>query len=208
MASAGPRCAAIGATLRLRLSKYRLNVRYKPDTAPTHFITPTTIKSVLKSGPLEQLLFCPCDSCDKYSGSSADERKKRYQNDDLDEKYYTVFALLLAENCAGLIWRFQKRDITLRPIYEGQLGFLMPQLSSFFTDEQVTDVTNRIMNNQFCYFARSLEVGKIDKEYDSNEALPIEEDEDPVGEGGFAEVFAFKILEEYKGGGYKDLEVT
>lgn len=208
MASAGPRCAAIGATLRLGLSKSRLNVRYKPDTAPTYFITPTTIKKVLKSGPIEQLLFCPCDSCDKYSGSSADERKKRYQNDKFDEKYVTVFALLLTENCAGLIWHFQKKEITLGPIYEEQLNFLMPQLSGLFTEEEVIDVTNRIMKNQFCFFARSLEIGKIDKEYNSDEALPIEEDEVPVGKGGFAEVFAFKILEEYKGEGYKDLEVT
>lgn len=207
MAPADARCAAIGAALRLRLSESPLNVNDRPDTAPKKFITLATIKTVLKFGPIEQLLFCPCDSCQRFSGSSADERKRRYQKDKFDENYLTVFALLLAENCAGLIWDFQKRDITLRPIYREQLGFLMPQLSGFSND-QVIELTNRIIEKQFFFFARSLETGKIDKEYNSDEVLPIEEDETPVGKGGFAEVYAFKILEGYKGGGYKDLEVT
>lgn len=207
MAAAGTRCAAIGATLRLRLS--RLNVRHRPDPAPTVFITPTTIKNVLKSGPMEQLLFCACDSCHKYSRSSADERKQRYQKYELPDEYVTVFALLLKENCAGLIWEFQKKTITLdRPIFEQQLDFLMPLLSGPFTTEEVIDVVSRITKSQFCFFARPLERGVIEKEYDPREALPIEEDETSVGKGGFGEVFAFKILEEYKGAGYKAFAVT
>ena len=204
--TADTRCAAIGAKLRLRLSP--LKVKHKPDDAPTHFIAPTLIKSILNSGPVEQLLFCACDTCQKYSLLSADGRKRRFQNFKLDDKYFTLFALLLTENCTGLIWEFYKRDIILdRPIYKTQLDFLTDLLSDHCTSEEIIDTENRIIQNQFRFFAKPLDTGTIDKEYDSKEALPIEDDERPVGKGGFGEVYAFKIFEEYKGAGYRNFEV-
>lgn len=207
MAIAGHRCAAIAS--RLRNERSRVNVRHKPDAAPTYFIIPTKTKIVLKEGPIDQLLFCACENCQIYSGLSADERRNQYPHE-LDNKYFTVFALLITENCAGLIWDFQRKGITLdKQIYKEQLDFLLLLLKGrSITKDEIIDVTSRIIKNQFCFFAPLFETGKIDKEYGSEEALPIDEEKDPVGEGGFGEVFAFKIFEEYKGAGYKALEVT
>lgn len=207
-AAAGSRCAAIAATLRNRLDESPLNVRHKPDGAPKNFISRTTIKSVLNTGPIEQLLFCACDACAKYSGSSADERKILYPNIELAEKYVSLFALLLALNCAGLFWWFQKDGVTLdQPISETTLASLTSFLSDHFTIEEAIDVKNRIKGLQYSFFARPLERGKIYKEYNSKEALPIDEDDNLKGEGSFGEVYAFKILDEYMGDGYKALKV-
>ncbi|MCJ1462466.1 hypothetical protein MMC07_001068 [Pseudocyphellaria aurata] len=202
------RCQAIGAYLRNRIKESPLKVRQKPDSAPKHFITLNQIKPILERGPIDQLLYCLCEKCQEYSGFSADERRSRFRNDELEEKYFTVFALLLTEHCAGLIWEFHKREITLGPqrIYNEQLEFLEDLVGSLFTHHEVTDVRDRILKHQFIFFAQPLETRNTEKEIAPEEALPIDEEESPIGEGGFGKVYAFKILEEYKGAGYKDLD--
>lgn len=208
-AAVGSRCAAIAASLRIRLGESPLNIRRKPDTAPKNFISPATIKSVLDTGPIEQLLFCACDACAKYSGLSADERKIRYGDIELAEKYVSLFALLLALNCAGLFWWFQNKGVgTLdQPISEKTLDSLTSFLTDHFTNDEAKDVRNRIGDLQYSFFARPLEIGKIDIEYHPKEALPIDEDDNPKGEGSYGEVYAFKILDEYRGDGYKAFKV-
>lgn len=203
--SADGRCTAIGLQLWEYLRESELNVRERPADAPKCFITPNTIKSIIKSGPIEQLLFCVCKACEKYSGCSADDRKSRFRNGELDDTYFTLFALLLTERCAGLMWVFRQKQISLdRRIYKEGLGFLQDFLARSCGDLEIRDVVRRILENQFKFFAKPLKKGYIDFEYDANEALPIDEDKDPIGKGGFAEVYAFKILKEYQGSGYEE----
>lgn len=203
-------CDVIAAKLRIELRKNELNLHHKPDDAPREFITPTNVKAILKTGPIEQLFLCSCINCENYSGCVVDDRRVRYEEDELTDAYATIFALLLTENCPGLIHEFQKRRITLdRRLYKEQIGFLKPILIERFNDETIAvELEYRILANQFKFYAQPFEIRNVEMEIEPHEALPIDEEERPMGEGSSAEVFAFKILEEYKGNGYKDLKVT
>lgn len=206
MPSPSHRCRVTAAALRQELKQNKLNVRYKPEAAPQNFITPLKVKSILKNGPVQQLFLCSCSFCNDFSGCLAGERESRYQEDELAGPYATVFALLITENCAGLIYEFQKRKITLdKRIYREQLKFLESMLTERFGDEiQAKDVVCRILQNQFKFYAQPFEIRNVEMEIEPEEALPIDEDEEPLGKGDTAEVFRFKIWEEYKGSGYKD----
>ena len=205
-------CATVGARIREKLKENKLNVRQKPYDAPRHFIDPSSVKTILRTGTIEQIIHCPCDRCGEYSGCRVDERRSRYGKDELAEladEYAPIFALLLAEDCAGLIYDFQRNKITLhKRLYSDQLSFLEPILIERLKyKHRVNDVVGRILEHQFQYYAQPFEIGDVEREIQPEEALPIDEDEKPVGEGSSAEVFAFKILEGYKGKGFKDLKV-
>lgn len=206
-------CDQIGA--RLRHSEKLLNVRHKPRSAPETFLKPVDVKKVLATGPVEELFLCPCESCCWYSNCSAERRRDNYRPKELMGAYATIFALLLMENCAALIYEFQKREITLdQRLYQDHLNFLLPLLTPRWSETanttvqiQVKELQTRILKRQHVLFARPLEVRDVQRELDAEEALPIDEDEQSKGKGGFGEVFAFRIFEEYKGEGFKALNV-
>lgn len=208
-------CDEIGAKLRNKNRDTVLNVRDKPSSAPETFLTPEDVKSILKTGPVEELFLCRCETCRRYSNYTAEQRKVKCLPKELMGKYATMFALLLMEKCGALIWEFQRKDIHLdRRLYQEDLDFLLPLLTQRWpktprttVENQVKDLQNGILKTQFFLYARRLEVRDVDREIDACEALPIDEDAESRGEGDFGKVYAFKILEEYKGEGFQALEV-
>lgn len=192
-----------------------MNVRHKPASAPETFLTPEDVKTIFETSPVENLFLCPCSKCLWFSNCTVEKRRVNFRPDALMGAYATIFALLILENCAALIYEFQKREIILdRRLYDDQLEFLLPLLTSRYPTTRVTDaptyvkdLRKRLLKTQFVLFARPFEVQDVERELDAQEALPIDEDKVPKGAGDSGEVFAFRILEEYKGAGFKALSV-
>ena len=201
------RCTVIAA--KLRAAQDKLTVKKKPPSAPQCFITPTKVKEILKQGPIENLFLCPCFHCETCSGCSANDRKEYYREAELAGDYATIYALLATLDWPGLIYEFQKNQTTLdRRLFKEHLQFLITPLSTRFTPGVADDVIKRILTDQFMFFARPIEIRQnVESRIPADEALPIVEDELPVGEGGSGKVYAFKILEDYKGKGFRDLKV-
>lgn len=201
------RCTVIAA--ELREARDELNVRKKPRSAPQLFITPTKVKEILKQGPIQQLFLCPCPSCETCFGCSADDRKKYYREAELAGDYATIYALLTTLNWPGLIYEFQKNQTTLdRRLCKENLQFLIEPLSTRFKRVIADDVIRRILTDQFMFFARPFEIRQnVESRIPADEALPIVEDEEPVGKGDSGKVYAFKILKDYKGEGFRNLKV-
>ncbi|MCJ1271178.1 hypothetical protein MMC22_011077 [Lobaria immixta] len=196
-------CTVIAS--KLRSARTPLDVRQKPDRAPQFLITPANVKRILKEGPIEQLFLCPCHNCESFSGCSAPDRRKYYREAELADKYAIIWALLITLNYSGLIYEFQKNEITLHQrLHEGHLRFL----NTLISGDIANDVIERILNDQFKFFARPFEIRDVERRIPEDEALAIEEDKEPVGQGDSGEVFAFRILEEYKGEGFRDFKPT
>lgn len=196
------------AASKLRTSLVPLRVKYKPNEAPQKFLTPSEVRSILQEFPLKDIFLCPCSTCEKFSGYTADDRVRYYNEVDLLENYAPMMALLIVSNCAGLIYEFQQRQLRLdKPLQEDELAFM----SELQINAELSEVETRkrlILDEQYSYTACVLNVDDVFQEVGSKEALPIEDDDDQVGKGAFGEVFAFKIMNEYKGEGYRHMKAS
>ncbi|KAI9800579.1 MAG: hypothetical protein M1833_003237 [Piccolia ochrophora] len=197
------RCQEIGA--RLRNEKVPLKVKDKPPEAPWSIITPTKVRAILRQGPPRDLFCCECSSCESQSGVDARVRQIYYDESLLIGVYATIWALLVDLDYAGLMCAFMRKQLVLdRRIYPAQLEWL-DQLVPPLSEANVTDLRRRLLKEQFVYTASPLEILNIEQELDPESALPIEDEEVPRGTGSFGKVWAFRILDDYMGSGFRRL---
>lgn len=169
-----------------------------PPEAPRWYIKNSTIQEIFREFPVRKIFLCSCSRCIKFADlRSNDNRKDRFDEHELLNKYARIYALLIHLRYASLISLFRKRGVYLGedPLYAENLGFLNEL--SYLSSDQRGIIRKEILRDQYCFFVKTFttrnEITFINKE----EALAIKEDAEPIGKGDFGEVYALEIPVEY-----------
>lgn len=169
-----------------------------PGAAPDWYIKNSTIKAVFQQIPVRTIFLCPCTNCVRYADLPRnDNRKHRFDKDELLNKYANIYALLIYLRYAGLISIFRQYLKDWRESYltDHNLRFLDDH--SKLTPLQSQIIRSEILRDQYRFLLRTFVARKEVTNVDVNEALAIKESAEPIGKGDFGEVFEVDIPEEY-----------
>jgi hypothetical protein len=178
--------------------------KYPPPGSTPLYIPGRVVRALFQDKPdgvtLESIFLCPCYDCEHDGGSLAD-RTEVYLSDsrkrELSGDYALIYALLIYIRRPGLIRKFQKHEISLqRTAYLHKDNFAVLKQESIAGLEVVQ---RKILEKQYCFLVRKLKPCSDVTAISPMELLPIQEDEEPRGEGSFAEVRCFKFQDnEYR----------
>jgi hypothetical protein len=191
---------------RTRLINEKVSPRSNllPRESPKYYFPIKVIRKVLESPAqglkLEQLFLCRCSTCRRHAGM---EGGLDHMNDSFSDEteqellgpYAAIYALLIYIHRPGLIHRFRQKEIQLQGtnyFNEGNLSFLY---ESGFLDsvDEARGVQEEILEHQYKFLVRKLDARDEVTEISDKETLPIDEIEDPLGKGSFAEVHGFEF---------------
>jgi hypothetical protein len=179
-----------------------------PHRSPTCYYPRSKILEVFKQDDcLAKVFHCECETCrrDKGVGHVADN-EPYFDERELLGKYATIYALLVYLYRPGLIRFFRRKGVFL-----GGNSFLAESQLEFLRQENVAhadSIISEIFHDQYMFHIRTLEPVTEPLSIDRREVLPIEEDLQSKGHGGFGDVYTFRIQhEEYRGSEFKEKRV-
>ncbi|KAI9893695.1 MAG: hypothetical protein M1814_005911 [Vezdaea aestivalis] len=193
--------------------KFNFQTVQPQDCPRRQFITRSAIEAILKPPDqgleiLKQLYCCPCSDCLNHSGGRDEgSRRADWALRDLQQRlsstFLTLFALLISLRCPGLVRYFLQRHLSLRP----SLG--ADQIASVLGDcpttcvhpDEIRYCATAIHRDQFKFDAINLifSIQSFSTTIPAEEVLPIQDDDQHLGNGGFGKVYAFRILSGHAG---------
>jgi hypothetical protein len=192
------------ARTRLISEKVEPRSRLLPRKSPEYYFPIKAIRKVLKSPAdgleLKHLFQCSCPRCRRLA--AANGRRDNLDDNFSDETeqellgdYAAIYALLIYINKPGLIHRIRQKGIQLQGtnfLNAGNLSFLFEK-GYLSNENEAKGVQDEILEHQYKFLIRKLDTHDEITEISEKETLPIDEDEDPIGKGSFAEVHGFKL---------------
>jgi hypothetical protein len=145
---------------------------------------------------LESVFLCPCYRCER-DGGSVEDRSTHFnplREQELRGDYALIYALLVYIRRPGLIRKFQMHELKLRDTMYLREG----DFSDFYRDAIFDcDVLQRkVLEKQYSFLVRTLKPCSDITMISSRELLPIQENQEPKGEGTFAEVRCFEFQDD------------
>lgn len=176
-----------------------------PRAAPTWYIKSSTIKEIFEKLPVRNIFLCSCANCLRYADlRSGDNRKDRFEENELVNKYAHIYALLIYLRYAGLISVFRQHGVSLGENFLTAENLRFLKEHSKLTLNQIEIIRGEILQEQYRFWVRTFVARKEITIIDEKETLAIKEDSTPIGKGDFGEVYALDIPGEYMDDGLKN----
>ena len=199
------------AALKLETKRVTQCYQNRPQECPMYFFPREKVVEELRSSA-RKIYLCDCERCKRLSGveDKPDNRASRIEEIEtkLLGEFLLIFALLVLHMKPGLITEFINRNVKLdgsRFLDAEHLCFLH-KLKGVIPNE-ADSLQHKILQDQFKFQIRELNVSTEILEYGKKEIVPIHDNDTIEGEGQFGTVVGFEFPHgDYEGAGFKKFE--
>ena len=159
-----------------------------------------------------KIYLCDCERCKRLSGieDKPDNRASRIEEIEtkLLGEFLLIFALLILHTKPGLITEFINRNVKLdgSKFLDAEHLCFLHKLKGVVPNE-ADFLQRRILQDQFKFQIRELNVSTEILEYDKKEIVPIHDNDTIEGKGQFGTAIGFEFPHrDYEGTGFKEFK--